>query len=102
VITENNINGKVLATCDLNELGNIMGMTFGDWQLFRAWVLAARNPAQECTAWYVTLLATRFSLCFLFVKNTVFVCHPKVLLHFMCLRDTKVHQQNSKDVKSRN
>ncbi|KAJ7327762.1 hypothetical protein OS493_026641 [Desmophyllum pertusum] len=50
VITENNINGKVLATCDLNELGHIMGMTFGDWQLFRAWVLAARNPAQECTA----------------------------------------------------
>jgi len=54
VITGNNINGKVLATCDLNELGHIMGMTFGDWQLFRAWVLAARKPAQECTAWYVT------------------------------------------------
>lgn len=54
VITENNINGKVLAACDLNELGHIMGMTFGDWQLFRAWVLTARNPAPECTAWYVT------------------------------------------------
>ena len=54
VITENNINGKVLATCDLNELGHIMGMTFGDWQLFRAWVLTARTPAQECTSWYAT------------------------------------------------
>ncbi|XP_078369794.1 kinase D-interacting substrate of 220 kDa B-like isoform X5 [Oculina patagonica] len=54
VITENNINGKVLATCDLTELGHIMGMTFGDWQLFRAWVLAARNPAQECTACHLT------------------------------------------------
>lgn len=48
VITQNNINGKVLATCDLNELGQIMNMTFGDWQLFRAWVLTARNPSPEC------------------------------------------------------
>jgi len=68
VITENNINGKVLATCDLNELGHIMGMTFGDWQLFRAWILAARNPAQECTAWYVNKFACDFSLCFRFLK----------------------------------
>lgn len=49
IITENNINGKVLSTCDLGELGQIMAMTFGDWQLFRAWVLSARYPAQECT-----------------------------------------------------
>lgn len=62
VITENNINGKVLATCDLNELGHIMGMTFGDWQLFRAWVLAARTPAQECTSWYVTFRYNVISL----------------------------------------
>lgn len=62
VITENNINGKVLATCDLNELGHIMGMTFGDWQLFRAWVLAARTPAQECTSWYVTFVSMSFCL----------------------------------------
>ncbi|XP_032231090.2 kinase D-interacting substrate of 220 kDa isoform X2 [Nematostella vectensis] len=47
IVTENNINGKVLATCDLTELGQIMGMTFGDWQLFRAWILNARFP-QEC------------------------------------------------------
>ena len=53
-ITENNINGKVLAACDLNELGQIMNMTFGDWQLFRAWVLEARNPSQDCM-WYVLL-----------------------------------------------
>ena len=53
-ITENNINGKVLAACDLNELGQIMKMTFGDWQLFRAWVLEARNPSQDCV-WYVLL-----------------------------------------------
>ena len=53
-ITENNINGKVLAACDLNELGQIMNMTFGDWQLFRAWVLEARNPSQDCV-WYVLL-----------------------------------------------
>ena len=53
-ITENNINGKVLAACDLNELGQIMNMTFGDWQLFRAWVLEARNRSQDCV-WYVLL-----------------------------------------------
>lgn len=53
IVTENNINGKVLSTCDLSELGHIMAMTFGDWQLFRAWVLAARNPGKECVTWYV-------------------------------------------------
>ena len=51
IITENNINGIVLSTCDLGELGQIMAMTFGDWQLFRAWILTARNPAQDCTMW---------------------------------------------------
>ncbi|XP_029195259.2 kinase D-interacting substrate of 220 kDa-like isoform X4 [Acropora millepora] len=49
IITENNINGIVLSTCDLGELGQIMAMTFGDWQLFRAWILTARNPGQDCT-----------------------------------------------------
>lgn len=62
IITENNINGKVLSTCDLNELGQIMTMTFGDWQLFRAWVLAVRNPGQECTMWYV--YSCRLFVCF--------------------------------------
>ncbi|XP_031554950.1 kinase D-interacting substrate of 220 kDa B-like isoform X3 [Actinia tenebrosa] len=47
VVTDNNINGKVLASCDLSELSQIMGMTFGDWQLFRAWIINARYP-QEC------------------------------------------------------
>ena len=60
VITENNINGKVLATCDLNELGQIMNMTFGDWQLFRAWVLTARNPSPECIMWYVCVYVCLF------------------------------------------
>lgn len=85
VITENNINGKVLATCDLNELGHIMGMTFGDWQLFRAWVLAARTPAQECTPWYA--LVCYFHLCFRLLKrHEVVVCHLKLLHSFMGLR----------------
>ena len=92
VITENNINGKVLATCDLNELGHIMGMTFGDWQLFRAWILAARNPAQECTAWYVNTFACDFSLCIRFFKMNT--------LHG--LRGRKVYQRNSEDIASRN
>ena len=45
-VTENNINGKVLATCDLSELGQLMAMTFGDWQLLKAWIQSAR--LQEC------------------------------------------------------
>ena len=63
LITKNNINGKVLSTCDLNELGHVMAMTFGDWQLFRSWILAARNPAQDCTLW----CASNFCSSFLFV-----------------------------------
>ncbi|XP_012567166.2 kinase D-interacting substrate of 220 kDa isoform X1 [Hydra vulgaris] len=38
-ILENNINGRVLATCDLNELRDVMQMKFGDWQLFKVWIM---------------------------------------------------------------
>ena len=37
-IIENNISGRVLVTCDLNELKDAMQMKFGDWQLFKAWI----------------------------------------------------------------
>lgn len=29
--------------CELDELKNAMGMTFGDWQLFRAMVMTLRE-----------------------------------------------------------
>ncbi|XP_077984408.1 uncharacterized protein LOC144439038 [Glandiceps talaboti] len=42
-VAENNINGHVLLQCDLDELKRVLGMTFGDWQLFRAMVLRLRE-----------------------------------------------------------
>lgn len=42
-IQENNITGRVLLTCNLDELGKVLDMKFGDWQLFRAAILALRE-----------------------------------------------------------
>lgn len=42
-LRENNINGKVLACCDLTELKSELQMTFGDWQLFRDWISRHRS-----------------------------------------------------------
>nr|XP_006820261.1 PREDICTED: kinase D-interacting substrate of 220 kDa-like isoform X1 [Saccoglossus kowalevskii] len=42
-VAENNINGHVLLQCDVDELKKVLGMTFGDWQLFRAMVIRIRN-----------------------------------------------------------
>ncbi|XP_066918421.1 kinase D-interacting substrate of 220 kDa B-like isoform X4 [Clytia hemisphaerica] len=41
-ILENNINGRVLISCDMNELREAMQMKFGDWQLFKAWINSSR------------------------------------------------------------
>ena len=42
-LKENNINGKVLVCCDLNELKSELRMTFGDWQVFKDWILKQRE-----------------------------------------------------------
>lgn len=42
-LKEKNLCGKVLALCDLNELKNEMRMTFGDWLLFKQWILLKRT-----------------------------------------------------------
>ena len=42
-LQENNIHGRVLVKCDLNDLRDVMQMTFGDWQLFKAWIRASRK-----------------------------------------------------------
>jgi len=42
-LVDNNINGRVLVACDLNELQEVMAMKFGDWQLFRTWIMTSRN-----------------------------------------------------------
>lgn len=41
-IKEKNINGKVLMSCELDELKSELRMTFGDWQLFKEWLLNKR------------------------------------------------------------
>lgn len=41
--TENNINGRVLLNCNLDDLKKFSGMSFGDWELFRLAVLALRE-----------------------------------------------------------
>lgn len=45
-LIDNNVHGRVLMACDLNELREAMQMKFGDWQLFKAWILASRNKDQ--------------------------------------------------------
>ena len=51
-LKDHNINGKVLAACDLNELRDAMQMAFGDWQLFKAWILGARTREQAASTRY--------------------------------------------------
>jgi hypothetical protein len=41
-LREKNINGQVLSICDLNELKNELKMAFGDWELFKSWILNKR------------------------------------------------------------
>ena len=52
LLKDHNVNGKVLAACDLNELRDAMQMAFGDWQLFKAWILAARTREQSTSTRY--------------------------------------------------
>ncbi|CAB3976825.1 kinase D-interacting substrate of 220 kDa-like isoform X1 [Paramuricea clavata] len=46
-VRENHINGRVLCECDMLELRDVMEMNFGDWQLFRAWVMRHRATLQS-------------------------------------------------------
>ncbi|XP_058810678.1 kinase D-interacting substrate of 220 kDa B-like [Phymastichus coffea] len=47
IIKENNITGRVLLHCDLQELKNVLKMSFGDWELFRMVIISLRE--QELT-----------------------------------------------------
>lgn len=48
IIKDNNINGKVLMHCDLQELKNVLRMSFGDWEIFRMIIVSLRE--QELTS----------------------------------------------------
>ncbi|XP_025602086.2 kinase D-interacting substrate of 220 kDa B isoform X3 [Athalia rosae] len=43
VIRDNNINGRVLLHCDLQELKKVLQMAFGDWELFRMVIVSLRE-----------------------------------------------------------
>ena len=51
-VEENNINGMVLSQCELDELGKVLGMKFGDWQLFKTVILSLRE-AEEVSQQHV-------------------------------------------------
>ncbi|XP_037098004.1 kinase D-interacting substrate of 220 kDa B isoform X2 [Syngnathus acus] len=46
-IKKANINGRVLAQCNLDELKKEMDMNFGDWQLFRGMVMEQRHAESQ-------------------------------------------------------
>ncbi|XP_044274415.1 kinase D-interacting substrate of 220 kDa isoform X4 [Varanus komodoensis] len=46
-IKKANINGRVLAQCNIDELKREMNMNFGDWHLFRSAVLEMRNAENQ-------------------------------------------------------
>ncbi|XP_069871321.1 kinase D-interacting substrate of 220 kDa isoform X5 [Dipodomys merriami] len=46
-IKKANINGRVLAQCNIDELKKEMNMNFGDWHLFRSTVLEMRNAESQ-------------------------------------------------------
>lgn len=43
VLQENAISGRVLKHCDLNELKSVMGLNFGNWELFRLLITALKD-----------------------------------------------------------
>nr|XP_013810510.1 PREDICTED: kinase D-interacting substrate of 220 kDa isoform X2 [Apteryx mantelli mantelli] len=46
-IRKANINGRVLAQCNTDELKREMNMNFGDWHLFRSMILEMRNSENQ-------------------------------------------------------
>ncbi|XP_021246170.1 kinase D-interacting substrate of 220 kDa isoform X2 [Numida meleagris] len=46
-IRKANINGRVLAQCNTDELKKEMNMNFGDWHLFRSMILEMRNSENQ-------------------------------------------------------
>lgn len=43
IIRDNNINGRVLLHCDLDELKKLLHMSFGDWEMFKVVIVSMRE-----------------------------------------------------------
>ncbi|XP_036191306.1 kinase D-interacting substrate of 220 kDa isoform X2 [Myotis myotis] len=56
-IRKANINGRVLAQCNMDELKKEMNMNFGDWHLFRSTVLDMRSAEHQGAAEDLRLLS---------------------------------------------
>ncbi|XP_018570623.1 kinase D-interacting substrate of 220 kDa B isoform X3 [Anoplophora glabripennis] len=48
IIKENNINGRVLLHCDLDELKKLLSMSFGDWEMFKVALISLREHEITC------------------------------------------------------
>ncbi|XP_059516579.1 kinase D-interacting substrate of 220 kDa isoform X4 [Myotis daubentonii] len=60
-IRKANINGRVLAQCNMDELKKEMNMNFGDWHLFRSTVLDMRSAEHQVAAEDLRLLSESHS-----------------------------------------
>ncbi|KAJ8917768.1 hypothetical protein NQ315_010674 [Exocentrus adspersus] len=47
-IKEQNINGRVLLHCDLDELKKLLKMSFGDWEIFKVTLISLREHEITC------------------------------------------------------
>ncbi|KYQ48723.1 hypothetical protein ALC60_12229 [Trachymyrmex zeteki] len=61
-IKENNINGRVLLHCDLQELKKVFKMTFGDWELFRMVIVSLREMELSSFTYEESPRSVRFTV----------------------------------------
>lgn len=47
IVAAQNINGAVLAHCNLNELKTVLNMSFGDWEMFKLVILSLRQSEHQ-------------------------------------------------------
>ena len=43
IFRKDNISGRVLLHCDLNELKHVLQMSFGDWEIFKSVIMVLRE-----------------------------------------------------------
>ena len=89
LVQENNINGRVLLHCDLEELKRLLQMSFGDWEMFKMSVVSLRE--QEMTA-FLRQDETRNIRCS--VAKNVVPPQPRERNSKLCIFHNHVHKLN--------
>lgn len=46
-LSQHNIHGQVLLTCNISELRDVLSMTFGDWEIFKVAILSLREQEYQ-------------------------------------------------------